>query len=108
MLKRGGRLLRFKASYAIVLIMDAAMPICQIEVALDSFAGRRWVRVELMGETHLYYRVRMLADTKWTGRSRYLAKGRVVLVPKDVSIRRPVVNDDGDFEFDEFGGQHYV
>ena len=48
---------------------------------IDSFAGRRKVEVEIVGETPKRYRVRLLADCKLPGRNRKGKTGDVVLVP---------------------------
>lgn len=51
-------------------------------VAIDSWAGRMYVAVEVIGETPARFRVRILDDEAQFPHRRLL-KGDVVLVPKD-------------------------
>jgi hypothetical protein len=51
-------------------------------LGLDGYAGRRYRKVEVVGETPKRYRIRAIERTKLAGRSRWLYPGETALVPK--------------------------
>lgn len=53
-------------------------------VAIDSWAGRRLVEVEIVGETPQRYRVRLVEDSMLPSGRKH--KGDVVLVPKTAVV----------------------
>lgn len=53
----------------------------QASLLLDSWAGRREVPIEVLGETPKRYRVRLLSDAMLPRRG-HIQAGEIVLVPK--------------------------
>jgi len=51
-------------------------------IAVDSWAGRRFLLVEVVSETAKSYRVRLLQDGRLPGRNRWGSAGQIVLVPR--------------------------
>ena len=52
------------------------------ELCLQSWAGFRKTRVEIVGETPKRYRIRALKPTQLAGRYRSILPGQMALVPK--------------------------
>lgn len=62
--------------------MSALMEVKIGYLGLSGWAGDRWRKVEVVGETPKKYRIRAIEKTKLAGRSRWLEAGQTALVPK--------------------------
>lgn len=51
-------------------------------LGLSGWAGDRWRKVEVIGETPKRYRIRAIEKTKLAGRNRWIHPGETALVPK--------------------------
>ena len=51
-------------------------------VKMSGWAGIRELKAEVIGETPMRYRVKLLETGRWPGRMRFVEVGSIKLVPK--------------------------